>query len=275
MKIRQFPYSWDIYARHLTSVRIHLAEQCSNMSYKEWSITSFSEIHWTNQSQNCYADAHVKMKLSSDEWYIIQNTQGRHVGVSQLRQELLPSTVLSQFLFKAMHTAFAFTHSRLLETKQICEQLLWIRIFYRISCLHSHTEVDLENSLIWKLHKQANRRGVRSRPISNNIGYPTGIFSHFLHWQSAAVEGLFPTRIHIYLARSGASLDLCIHSCRRQYEGAEMVYGWAHQHIAFTIAEIPRLCTICSWEQLRGTLPAEIGLALPLSYATSKQGLNS
>jgi hypothetical protein len=37
--------------------------------------------------------------------------------------------------------------------------------------------------VIWKLHKQANARGVRSRPISNNIGYPTGQVSHFLHGQ--------------------------------------------------------------------------------------------
>ena len=37
--------------------------------------------------------------------------------------------------------------------------------------------------VIWKLHKMANAQGVRSRPISNNIGYPTGQVSHFLHSQ--------------------------------------------------------------------------------------------
>ena len=37
--------------------------------------------------------------------------------------------------------------------------------------------------VIWKLHKKANTQGVRSRPISNNIGYPTGQVSHFLHSQ--------------------------------------------------------------------------------------------
>jgi len=37
--------------------------------------------------------------------------------------------------------------------------------------------------VIWKLHKQANARGVRSRPIASNIGYPTGQISHFLHSQ--------------------------------------------------------------------------------------------
>ncbi len=35
--------------------------------------------------------------------------------------------------------------------------------------------------VIWKLHKKANAQGVRSRPISNNIGNPTGQVSHFLH----------------------------------------------------------------------------------------------
>ncbi len=37
--------------------------------------------------------------------------------------------------------------------------------------------------LIWKLHKKENAQGVRSHPISNNIGYPTGQVSHFLHSQ--------------------------------------------------------------------------------------------
>lgn len=37
--------------------------------------------------------------------------------------------------------------------------------------------------IIWKLHKSANAQGVRSRPISSNIGYPTSQVSHFLHCQ--------------------------------------------------------------------------------------------
>lgn len=37
--------------------------------------------------------------------------------------------------------------------------------------------------IIWKLHKSANALGVRSRPISSNIGYPTSQVSHFLHCQ--------------------------------------------------------------------------------------------
>ena len=37
--------------------------------------------------------------------------------------------------------------------------------------------------VIWKLHKEANAQGVRSRPISSNIGYPTSQVSHFLHCQ--------------------------------------------------------------------------------------------
>ena len=37
--------------------------------------------------------------------------------------------------------------------------------------------------VIWKLHKKANAQGVRTRPISNNIGYPTSQVSHFLHSQ--------------------------------------------------------------------------------------------
>ena len=37
--------------------------------------------------------------------------------------------------------------------------------------------------LIWKLHKKANARGVRTRPIASTIGYPTGQLSQFLHCQ--------------------------------------------------------------------------------------------
>lgn len=39
--------------------------------------------------------------------------------------------------------------------------------------------------IVWKLHKGANSRGVRSRPIAPNIGYITGQISQFLHCQLA------------------------------------------------------------------------------------------
>ncbi len=38
-------------------------------------------------------------------------------------------------------------------------------------------------NVIRKLHKEANAQEVRSRPIFNNSGYPTGHISHFLHSQ--------------------------------------------------------------------------------------------
>ncbi len=37
--------------------------------------------------------------------------------------------------------------------------------------------------VIWKLHNKANAQGMRSCPISNNIGYLTGQVSHFLYSQ--------------------------------------------------------------------------------------------
>jgi len=37
--------------------------------------------------------------------------------------------------------------------------------------------------IIWKLHKKANARGVRSRPIASNVGFATSQLSHFLHCQ--------------------------------------------------------------------------------------------
>ena len=37
--------------------------------------------------------------------------------------------------------------------------------------------------VIWKLHKKEKALRVRSRPITSNIGYPTGQVSLFLHCQ--------------------------------------------------------------------------------------------
>ena len=46
--------------------------------------------------------------------------------------------------------------------------------------------------VIWKLHKPANVQGVRTRPISPNIGYPTGQISNFLHSQLAEAVFMHP-----------------------------------------------------------------------------------
>jgi hypothetical protein len=54
---------------------------------------------------------------------------------------------------------------------------------------------------IWKRHKKANAQRVRSRPISNNIGYPTGQVSHFLH--SQLIDAV---NAHIYVLKDSLSL---------------------------------------------------------------------
>ena len=46
-------------------------------------------------------------------------------------------------------------------------------------------------SVVWKLHKGANSRGVRSRPIAPNIGYTTGQISQFLQRGTANWSMLF------------------------------------------------------------------------------------
>jgi hypothetical protein len=55
--------------------------------------------------------------------------------------------------------------------------------------------------VIWKLHKKANAQGVRTRPISNNIGYPTGQVSHFLH--SQLIDAV---NAHAYVLKDSLSL---------------------------------------------------------------------
>ena len=55
--------------------------------------------------------------------------------------------------------------------------------------------------LIWKLHKKANTRGVRTRPIASTIGYPTGQLSQFLHCQLVHY-----VNAHIYVLKDSLSL---------------------------------------------------------------------
>ncbi len=55
--------------------------------------------------------------------------------------------------------------------------------------------------MIWKLHKKANAQGVRTRPISNNIGYPIGQVTHFLH--SQLIDAV---NAHAYVLKDSLSL---------------------------------------------------------------------
>ncbi len=55
--------------------------------------------------------------------------------------------------------------------------------------------------VIWKLNKKANAQGVRSPPISNNIGYPTGQVFHFLHSQF-----IDAVNAHVYVLKDSLSL---------------------------------------------------------------------
>ena len=53
----------------------------------------------------------------------------------------------------------------------------------RQAYLWTQISPNINFHVIWKLHKKAKKQRVRSRPISNDIGYPTGQVSHFLHSQ--------------------------------------------------------------------------------------------
>ncbi len=55
--------------------------------------------------------------------------------------------------------------------------------------------------VIWKLHKKANAHGVRTRPISNNIGYPTSQVSPFLH--SQLIDAV---NTHVHVLKDSLSL---------------------------------------------------------------------
>ena len=70
--------------------------------------------------------------------------------------------------------------------------------------------------IIWKLHKKADTRGVRSRPIASNIGYLTGQISHFLHSQLVDDVMRHPhvLKDSITLIRRLEALQMC---CREIY----------------------------------------------------------
>ncbi len=80
-------------------------------------------------------------------------------------------------------------------TKSLTHTLTkWIDYSIKRACLANFY-------LIWKLLKKANAQGVRTRPISNNIGYSTGQVSHFLH--SQLIDAV---NAHVYVLKDSLSL---------------------------------------------------------------------
>lgn len=149
---------------------------------------------------------HVKMNLSRDERSLFRNVQGRNVGYNNSDKNYGP-VLYSRDLYLKQCLLHLYDDKGTYEYTEKPADLILADVSRRLNnllreCFGSEsatqslartltkwTEASLNRGqlskfyVIWKLHKQANARGVRSRPISNNIGYPTGQVSHFLHCQ--------------------------------------------------------------------------------------------
>jgi hypothetical protein len=150
--------------------------------------------------------AHVTMNLSHNERSLFRNVQGRNVGYNNSDKNYGP-VLYSRDLYLKQCLLHLYDDKGTYEHTEKPKNLILADVSRRLNnllaeCFNSEsateslagtltkwTEASLERGqlskfyVIWKLHKQANARGVRSRPISNNIGYPTSQVSHFLHCQ--------------------------------------------------------------------------------------------
>ena len=148
----------------------------------------------------------VRSNLTRTERTLLRNAQDRQVGFNNSDKNYGPVLYSRDLYLKQCHLLLYDDKGTYMHTAKPKDMILQ-DIVHRLKCLvqdclgaESATQ-SLARTLqkwandslkqgrlskfyaIWKLHKQANAQGVRSRPIASNIGYPTGQISHFLHSQ--------------------------------------------------------------------------------------------
>ena len=212
-KPKQFPHPSDYYAKYNADffnaldasgfVWRNNATKCPEL--KDF-ITSFKQDVSKESVAIAKRSFHVKMNLSRNERSLLRNVQGRDVGYNNSDKNYGP-VLYSRDLYLKQCLLHLHDDKGTYEYTAKPKDLILADVSRRLNnllrdCFNSESATEslartltkwTEDSLkreqlgkfyvIWKLHKQANARGVRSRPISNNIGYPTGQVSHFLHSQ--------------------------------------------------------------------------------------------
>ena len=148
----------------------------------------------------------VKFNHSRTERTLLLNAQDSQVGFNNSDKNYGPVLYSLDLYLKQYHLLLYDEKGTYMNTSKP-KDLILQEVVHRLKCLMPdcmHIEPatrSLANTLkrwaddsfnqrrpckfnvIWKLHKQANQQGVRSRLIASNIGYPIGQISHFLHSQ--------------------------------------------------------------------------------------------
>lgn len=212
-KPKQFPHPPDFYAKY--NADFFVTSKPSGFVWRNNSsacpglkdfITSFKTDTLKKSVTIAKRRHRVTMNLSRDERSLFRNVQGRNVGFNNSDKNYGP-VLYSRDLYLEQCLLHLYDDEGTYEHTEKPKDLILADVSRRLNtllndCFNSEsateslarsltkwTEASLERGklckfyVMWKLHKKANARGVRTRPISNNIGYPTGQISHFLHCQ--------------------------------------------------------------------------------------------
>ena len=212
-KPAEFPYTTDYYARYTQEFfdvskpsgsfwRSHQA-LCPQLAKFTTSFKADAVNIATGINKRT---VRVRFNLSRTERTLLRNAQDRQVGFNNSDKNYGPVLYSRDLYLKQCHLLLYDEKGTYMHTAKP-KDLILQEVVHRLKCLvHDCLGIEpatrsLANTLkrwaddslnqgrlckfyvIWKLHKQANSRGVRSRPIASNIGYPTGQISHFLHSQ--------------------------------------------------------------------------------------------
>ena len=212
-KPKQFPYSSDYYACY--NKDYFDTSKPSGFVWKQHSakcpgleqfITSFKRDTMNTTAQIAKKGLRIKPNLRFDERCMIRTVLNKNVGFNDSDKNFGP-VLYSRDLYLEQCKKHLFDEKNTYEHTEKPKDFILNDVVRRLkNLLHdcfgndsatqslaqtltkwaddSRKRDRLANFyVIWKLHKKANAQGVRSRPISNNIGYPTGQVSHFLHSQ--------------------------------------------------------------------------------------------
>ena len=212
-KPKQFPHSQDFYAQYNQDFfdtskpsgyvwKTHSAK-CPQL---EHFITSFKQDTVNKSANIAKRKLRITPNLLPKERYVIRTVLNRNVGFNNSDKNFGP-VLYSRDLYLKQCQMHLFDGKGTYEYTQKPKDLILNDVARRLKnllndqfgkesatkslarTLTKWTDDSVKRArlanfyVIWKLHKKANAQGVRSRPISNNIGYPTGQVSHFLHSQ--------------------------------------------------------------------------------------------
>ena len=212
-KPNQFPYSEDYYAEHTkgffdvskpSGTIWKLNQQaCPRLQHF---IESFKKETTKKAVEIAKRGIRVKSNLSRHERLLFRNIQERNVGYNISDKNYGP-VLYSRDLYLEQCRKLLLDDKGTYEYTDQPKDLILSSLVRRLKslvneCLGGESKTQAlartltkwaDDSLergrlckfyvIWKLHKQANAQGVRSRPIASNIGYPTSQISQFLHSQ--------------------------------------------------------------------------------------------